>query len=282
MASDVAADGDVLGYRDTTVVVTGCGSGMGEATARILGELGARVHAVDIQEPRIPYVSYHRTDLADPASIEASAAALGEIGPIDFLFNCAGVPHTFGPMQCMLVNYIGTRYLTELLLPALADGAGIATISSDAGMGWQGNLPTIFELLAISDPHEARRWCEAHPDAVRFDGYSFSKEMLVVWAMSTSVELAETRRIRTNCIGPCPTNTAFMVPTVAELGQAYFDRFPYPLLGRMATAEEQAWPLVLLNSPRNNVVTGAMLYTDQGFAGGMFTGKIDPAVMAVE
>ena len=47
----------------------------------------------------------------------------------------------------------------------------------------------------------------------------------------------------------------------------------------MATAEDQAWPLILLNSPLNAAVTGTFLYTDQGFATGVFTGAIDPAFM---
>ena len=270
---------DGLGYQGSTVVVTGCASGMGEATARILGELGAQVHAIDIQQPSVPYASFHQTDLADPAQIDSAVDALADIGAIDYLFNCAGVPHTVGPIPCVVINYIGTRYLTDRLLPSLVDGAGIATIASDAGMAWRENLPTLLELLAIADPYEARRWCEEHPEAVRFDGYGFSKELLIAWVMQTAVPLAEERGIRTNCIGPCPTNTAFMVPTVAQLGQAYFDRFPMPLLKRMSTPEEQAWPLVLLNSRLNAVVSGAVLYTDQGFAGGMWTGTIDPSVM---
>jgi hypothetical protein len=57
------------------------------------------------------------------------------------------------------------------------------------------------------------------------------------------------------------------------------DRFPYPVLGRMATADEQAWPLVLLNSPRNAVVSGTVLYIDQAVAGGLLTGAIDPSAI---
>ena len=53
--------------------------------------------------------------------------------------------------------------------------------------------------------------------------------------------------------------------------------WPFPSLGRMATAEEQAWPLILINSPLCGAVTGAFLYTDQGFASGVFTGAISPA-----
>lgn len=274
-------DLDGLGYRGATVVVTGSASGMGQATAKILGELGAAVHTVDLREPTVPHASFHQTDLSDPRQVEATAAALGGIGPIDFLFNCAGVPHTLGPVQCMLVNYIGTRYLTEQLLPSLRDGAGIATIASDAGVGWQARVADLSQLLAIDDPDEARRWCEARPDFV-LDGYSTSKEALILWTLHAAVALAEQRRIRMNCIGPCPTKTAFMDETIKDLGQEYFDRFPYPLLGRMATPEEQAWPLILLNSPLNAAVTGSVLYTDQGLAGGMLTGAIDASAMAPE
>jgi NAD(P)-dependent dehydrogenase (short-subunit alcohol dehydrogenase family) len=142
-------------------------------------------------------------------------------------------------------------------------------------MAWQANLAINLELLAIEDPDEARRWCEVRPEVVK-DGYSVSKEMLIVWAMHRCVALAQERGVRINCIGPCPTATPFMDEAIRDLGDAYFARFPYPLLQRMATPAEQAWPLILLSSRLNAVVTGAMLYTDQGFAGGVSTGALDP------
>ncbi|MET0901958.1 MAG: SDR family oxidoreductase, partial [Acidimicrobiales bacterium] len=95
--------------------------------------------------------------------------------------------------------------------------------------------------------------------------------------MHQAVPLGEQRHIRVNTTAPCPTTTAFMVPTKAALGEDFFDAFPYPTLGRMATAEEQAWPLILLNSPLNAVVSGTVLYTDQGFTGGALTGSLDLA-----
>lgn len=267
-----------LGYTGRRVTVTGCASGMGEAVARILGDLGAEVHAIDIQEPSVPHESYLRTDIGDPASVAGTLSSLAEIGPIDFHFNCAGVGHTLGPMACMRINWIGLRQLTEGVIPLMVDGGGIASIASDAGMGFQGQLAKIAELLAITDPTEATAWCAENPDKI-LDAYGFSKECIIAWTLQRAMPLAETRRIRINCIGPGPTDTAFMGQALADLGREFFDRFPTPLLGRMAHAEEQAWPMVLLNSPLNAVVTGEVLYTDQGFAGGVLSGAVDLQAM---
>jgi len=44
---------DVLGYAGTRVVVTGAASGMGEAAARLLVELGAEVHALDVRPVKV-------------------------------------------------------------------------------------------------------------------------------------------------------------------------------------------------------------------------------------
>ena len=268
------SDLDSLGYRRKTAVVTGGSSGMGDATVRVLDRLGARVHVVDVHKPTAAHAEFYETDIADPARVSATAARLREIGSIDFYFSCAGISHTLGPLACMLVNYVGARQLIEQTLPAIADGGGIAIIASQAGMMWQANLATNLELLAIEDPIEARAWCEAHPEKIK-DGYSVSKEMLIVYAMHRCVSLGNERRIRINCTAPCPTRTAFMTPTIAAMGEEFFERFPYPSLGRMATPDEQAWPLVLLNSPLNATVSGAVLYTDQGFSGGALTGSLD-------
>lgn len=271
---------DGLGYNGKTVVVTGGSSGMGEQVARILGELGAKVHIVDIQPPKVPNASFRQCDLSDFDQVRSVAKGLADVAPIDFVFPCAGLPpHVKGAMYCMRVNYIGTRLFVETLLPSVRDGAGIALISSDAAMGWQGNVAQSLEMLAIADPDEAHAWCEADPDKRVRDGYTSSKEMLVVWVQNKAVELGNTRRIRLNAIGPCPTKTAFVDQSKEIMTDEFIAAWPFPSLGRMATAEEQAWPLILINSPLCGAVTGSFLYTDQGFASGVFTGAISPAFM---
>ena len=73
---NMASDLDGLGYRGKTVVVTGGASGMGEAVARILGDLGAHVHIVDIQEPKVPHAGFYQCDLSDFDQVRATAEAL--------------------------------------------------------------------------------------------------------------------------------------------------------------------------------------------------------------
>jgi NAD(P)-dependent dehydrogenase (short-subunit alcohol dehydrogenase family) len=280
MMSNLDALGQGLGYSGKTVVITGGASGMGEATARILGDMGASVHIVDIQQPKIACASFRQCDLSDFDQVRAVAAGLADVAPIDFLFPCAGLPpHVKGAFYCMRVNYIGARLFVETLLPSLRDGAGIALISSDAAMGWQRNLQQSMEMLAIADPDEAYAWCEADPENRVRDGYTSSKEMLVVWVQNKAVELGNTRRIRLNAIGPCPTKTAFVDQSKEIMTDEFIAAWPFPSLGRMATAEEQAWPLILINSALCGAVTGSFLYTDQGFASGVFTGAISSAMM---
>ncbi len=267
---------DGLGYRGATVVLTGGASGMGEAAAHLLGELGATVHIADIAEPKAACASFTRVDLADPASVAAGAAALREVGPIDFLFPIAGVPpHAVGALSCMQINYAGTRQFTEALIPAVRDGGVIGLVTSTAARGWQHHLAENLEIVAL-DPLDVRGHYEAHPDKLR-DGYSSSKELLTVWIHQAAIALAETRGIRINAIAPCATGTPFMDESAKVLGQAFMDAYPHPLLGRMPTAQEQAWSLLLLSSPLNAAVTGAVLATDQGNVGGTVTGALTPS-----
>lgn len=270
------SDLDGLGYRGTTVVLTGGASGMGEAAARLLGELGATVHIADIAEPSVSCASFVRCDLSDGDSVAAAATALREVGPIDFLFPIAGVPpHAVGALACMEINYAGTRRFTELLLPAVKDGGTVCLITSTAARGWLHHLAENLEIVAL-DPLDIHAFYEANPDKLR-DGYSTSKELLTVWIHQAAIALAQQRRIRLNGIAPCATGTPFMAASAQHLGQAFMDTYPHPLLGRMPTAEEQAWSLLLLSSPLNAAVTGAVLATDEGNVGGTITGALTPS-----
>jgi len=266
---------DVLGYEGRRVIVTGAASGMGEAVAQILVDLGAEVHALDLREPSIPgLASFTQCDLRDPAAIDASVARIGAI--VNGLFNCAGLPNTFPDLDVMLVNFCGLRHLTEAVVPHMPEGSAIASIASVAGIAWLQNMATVLELVTTPDFASARTWCEADPARIA-NAYGLSKEAINAYTAWRCVPLAKDG-IRINCLNPGPTDTAMMPHFEQAMGKAYMDDFPKPL-GRNSRPEEQAWPLVFLNSPRASYVTGIALFADGGFTGGLYTGQIDPSVL---
>jgi NAD(P)-dependent dehydrogenase (short-subunit alcohol dehydrogenase family) len=261
---------DLLGYQGKRVVIAGCFSGMGEAAARLLVEAGAEVHGVDIRPSPVAMASFTPLDLKDPDAIEAVAAAIG--GEADALFNCAGLPQTFPAADVVSVNFIGIRHWTDQWIPRMKKGGAIVTISSNAAMGYHARLPLLSAFVGIENPADALAWVKAHPADVA-DGYGFSKEALAVWTQRRAVDLIG-QGIRINCTLPSPTATPMMKDFEIAAGQKILDIFARPI-GRQATAEEQAGPLLLLNSPLAGFVSGVCLPVDAGFTGGVMTGLID-------
>ena len=91
---------DVLGYEGKRVIVTGAASGMGGATARVLVDLGAEVHTIDIKKPDVAgLASFSECDLRDPEQIDSAVDRIGRV--VNMLFNCAGLPNTSPDMSPM-------------------------------------------------------------------------------------------------------------------------------------------------------------------------------------
>jgi NAD(P)-dependent dehydrogenase (short-subunit alcohol dehydrogenase family) len=265
---------DVLGYKGKRVIVTGCFSGMGAATAKMLADLGAEVHGMDYKTSPLSLASFTTVDLRDPASIEAGVAGVG--GKVDALFNCAGLPNSMPPMDVMKVNFIGLRHLTEQVLPLMSAGASITSIASTGGLGWSRRIPTNMEFVTTKGWDAAIAWCEANLETVR-EGYSFSKENVIVWTQFMGASLIK-KGIRINCTLPCPTETPMMDTFQKASGKAVIDAAAEPM-GRYSTAEEQAGGVVLLGSNLASIINGVVLPVDGGFMGGLATGQIDLSAM---
>lgn len=261
---------DILSYKGKRVAVVGCFSGMGEACARALVELGAEVHGADIRPSPVQMASFTQVDLKDWSSIDKAVASMG--GEVEALFNCAGVPQTFPAADVVGINFLGVRHWTEQWLPRIKRGGAIATISSLAGQAFLTKLDMLKPLVAMRDRGAFMDWLAAHPEEVG-DGYTFSKLLLNTWTCLQAVELAS-KGIRINATMPSPTQTPMMSAFEDLAGEAVLKAFTAPV-GRRSTPEEQAYPLLLLNSAGASFISGVCLPVDGGFHGGVSVGALD-------
>ncbi|HAB14916.1 MAG TPA: SDR family oxidoreductase [Verrucomicrobiota bacterium] len=139
-----------------TAIVTGAGSGVGQATALKLAQLGWRValvgrrpealHAtVQLAGERAPQFLEYPCDIGDVAAVnKMTQQVLGELGDVDVLVNAAG---TNAPRRALEVlsledyhamlnaNLHGAYYCAQAVLPGMrARGSGtIVNVISDAG-----------------------------------------------------------------------------------------------------------------------------------------------------
>jgi NAD(P)-dependent dehydrogenase (short-subunit alcohol dehydrogenase family) len=248
-------------YDGRRVVVTGCSSGIGADLARRLGELGAQVVGLDRQPAPLRLDEFHEVDLADPVSIDRAAGAVG--GRVDALFNVAGVSSGIGnPLLVATINFLGTRQLTEALIPAMPTGSAIATVSSLAARAYRANAAVTAGLLETATMAEGIDWCKANPDALADGGYRLSKEAIILYGMA-NVAVLGAKGIRINCTAPGVTDTPILDQLRSAYGQEFLDSFRTPL-GRTAEPDEQASVLLFLNSAAASYITGQVIWVDGG------------------
>lgn len=263
---------DVLGYEGKKVVVTGAASGMGAATAQALVELDAVVIGVDVAPIDVAVKTALEVDLREKRSIDAAVAAIG--GPVDAVFSIAGVPGPpFSDIDTLLVNFVGARHLIESLVPAMPSGSAVACVASIGGIGWQEGLADLMPLVRTEGFDAGLAWLDANPEAI-VGNYMFSKQVMNAWVAWRAGTLLPAHGIRLNCTNPGPTDTGMMPAFEAQFGAEVVDGLLGPARCR-STSEEQAWPLIFLNSPRASYITGEALMTDAGFLGAVTTGALD-------
>jgi len=244
-------------FEGRTGVVTGAGSGLGHATAKLLAEEGAHVAcfdiAIDAAEKTAAEIAEHggvarayRVDVSDPASVkDAMANTWRDLGHPRIVVNCAGIgkfAHShelpFEEWQKIIgVNLTGTFLVSQAALPHLLDGGGvIVNIASNAGIKAQ--------------PYSA--------------AYCSSKAGVVHLTKCLADEYLK-RNVRVNCVAPggmeTPLQSAFMeFPEGVTWKQLRKVMTP---LGN-STPEEIAKVVAFIASDDCRYMTGSIVSIDGG------------------
>ncbi len=157
-----------MDIRGSSAIVTGGASGLGEATARLLTERGARVVVLDMNDAAGEVLAkeiggvFAHADVTDADEVIAAVEAAKELGPLRALVNCAGIgwatrtigrdgsygsAHDLGAFTRVIsINLIGTFNCTRLAATAmgqtepLADGERGAIVNTASLAAFDGQI----------------------------------------------------------------------------------------------------------------------------------------------
>jgi NAD(P)-dependent dehydrogenase (short-subunit alcohol dehydrogenase family) len=235
-------------------LITGAGSGIGEAIATAMAKEGARIVAVDINigaavrtakaigEDAIGLAC----DVSDRSACDALAAQVqAEIGAIGILVNNAGI------IRRGKVTDANTRRDWDDTLAVNLDGPyNMVTAFLDQLRETKGaviNIGSIQSFVAL--PNSA--------------AYTTSKGGIRSLTQALAIELSPLG-IRVNAIGPGFTATPLNVDARGnpEYMANFTDRIP---LGRIGTPEDMGGPAVFLASDMARYITGVTLPVDGGY-----------------
>lgn len=243
-----------------TALVTGAGSGIGQAIARLFAQQGAKVWVVDrdalagcgtvdaIRELGAS-AEFAELDVSDPAAVSALAERLPAL---DILVNNAGIGHVGGLLdttaadldRLYAVNVRGAFNLCKAFVPAMLERKKGSVI----------NLASVSGVLAVRDRL----------------AYNVTKHAIVGLTKSLALDHSHTG-VRFNAICPGRVETPFVKARIAQYPdpeQAYREMASTQLTGRMARPDEIAAAALYLAADISAMVTGSNLLIDGGWSTG--------------
>lgn len=233
-----------------TAFLTAAAQGIGRATAIAFAREGARVIATDIDEAGLAALarecgcSVRRLDVTDGAAI---AVAAREVGPVNVLFNAAGVVHSGNVLEATEADWdlafnLNARAMARTIrafLPGMLALGGGAIVNIASVSGQRGNIGR--------------------------SAYGASKGGVITLTKVMASELAPLG-IRVNAIAPGPIETPLVKAMhTDEVRAGWLKTVPQR---RYALPEEIAGAAIfLLDEAKSSFVTGHILNVDGGFAG---------------
>lgn len=236
-------------------VVTGAAGGIGAETARLFGEEGATVVAVDLGESSVGDLKL-TADVADEVQVQGMyERTREEYGRIDVLFNNAGISPTddasvidttFETWQRVQdVNLKSVFLCCKYGIPHLLESGGGSVI----------NTASFVAVMGAATSQIA---------------YTASKGGVLAMSRELGVEFAR-QGVRVNALCPGPVNTPLLQELFAKDPEKAARRMVHLPMGRFAEAEEIAKGALFLASDDSSYVTASTFLVDGGLSGAYVT-----------
>jgi NAD(P)-dependent dehydrogenase (short-subunit alcohol dehydrogenase family) len=220
----------------TTALITGAASGLGNATARLLAERGARVVGLDLpagveKAPAVDGVRYLGGDVTSEADVAAALASIGvDDPPLRIVINCAGIApakrilsskgvHELDVFRRTIeVNLIGTFNVLRLAAERIAATDAVDEFDQRG---------VIINTASVA----------AFEGQIGQIAYSASKGGVVGMTVPAARDLARSG-IRVNTIAPGIVDTPMLASLGPEVGASLAAGVPFPK--RLARPDEYA------------------------------------------
>lgn len=243
-------------------VVTGGGSGIGEAISKALAGAGALVNILDLTTEGAQRVAdeiianggqavVHQVNVVDHEGVKNTIKTINDNQPINILINNAGIAHVGNVEACSPedldklynVNIKGVYNSLQAVIPCMRENGGGAII----------NMASIASSVGLFD---------------RF-AYSMTKGAVLTMTYSIAKDYVKDG-IRCNCISPARVHTPFVDGFISKNypGQEaeMFDKLSATQpIGRMAKPEEIGNLALYLVSDEASFITGTDYPIDGGF-----------------
>ena len=244
---------DIFQLNGRVALITGGGSGIGEATAKLFGEAGAKVLVVDIDAARanscadsIPEAKGLACDITDESQVKSLFAQLDSL---DILVNCAGIGMVGTVEETELkefqrlfrVNVDGTFLMTREALPFLKKSHGSVL-----------NIGSVAGLVGVK-----RRF-----------GYCATKGAVI--AMTKQLAVDYPTEIRANCIAPGTVDSPFVEGYLEKYHSDEKEKVRAELnqrqpIGRLGRPDEIAKLALYISSPAAEFMNGSVVAIDGGW-----------------